>query len=370
MGQVAMVIDLNKCIGCQTCTSACKSMWTDEPGQEYMLWNNVETVPGCGYPKDWEQDGGGFTTDGVTPEGGKRRKLRPGNLPEPASYGMDATVNHEAVYFEGTEQKLRAVPRLQPRSLPDQPPKKSPFKILDNEPAEAAAPAGEHPQWTANWDEDSSSGEYPDNYHFYLPRLCNHCTKPSCLEACPTRAIYKGEQDGVVLIDQDKCKGFRECNKACPYDKIYFNHVTGKSQKCIFCFPRLEEGVAPACARQCPGRLRFVGFLDDQDGPIHRLVYDYKVALPLHAEYGTEPNVFYVPPVLPPTFDENGEIRDQRRVPDEYMRSLFGDGVGEALATLEAEMAKTQAGEASELMDLLIAKDWKSMFDIPDVKYS
>ncbi len=364
MGQVAMVIDLNKCIGCQTCTSACKSMWTDEPGQEYMLWNNVETVPGCGYPKDWEQNGGGWKIDG---------SLRPGTMAEPADYGMNATVNHTEVYFEGTEQKLRAIPQLpSPEALPTDPPKKnSPFRILNNEATDSQPPdSQDRPQWGANWDEDSSSGEYPDNYHFYLPRLCNHCTKPSCLEACPTRAIYKREEDGVVLIDQDKCKGFRECNKACPYDKIYYNHVTGKSQKCIFCFPRLEEGVAPACARQCPGRLRFVGFLDDEDGPIHRLVYGWKVALPLHPEYGTEPNVFYVPPVLPPTFDENGEIRDERRVPDDYMKSLFGDGVEHALTTLEAEMAKTREGEASELMDLLIAKDWKSMFNIPDVKYA
>ncbi|MCP3956424.1 MAG: respiratory nitrate reductase subunit beta [bacterium] len=359
MNQVAMVIDLNKCIGCQTCTAACKSMWTDEPGQEYMLWNNVETVPGCGYPKDWEQDGGGWV-DG---------KLRPGRLPEPADYGMDLEVNHQEVYFEGSEQRLQAKPRAAaPR--PDEPAgKTSPLRILNNEP-EPEEPSKDPQQWGANWDEDSSSGEYPNNYHFYLPRLCNHCTKPLCLEACPTRAIYRREQDGVVLIDQDKCKGFRECNKACPYDKIYFNHVTGKSQKCIFCFPRLEEGVAPACARQCPGRLRFVGFLDDEDGPIHRLVYGFMVALPLHPEYGTEPNVFYVPPILPPTFDEEGEISDQERVPTEYLESLFGDGVGHALETLEAEMEKTQRGEQSELMDLLIAKDWKAMFAIPDVKYA
>ncbi len=324
--QIAMVLDLNKCIGCHACTAACKSLWTDEPGQEYMLWNNVETKPGRGYPKNWEENGGGWK-DGL---------LQDGRLAEPEEYGNVIDLNFQDVYFDGTEELLTT---------------------------------GSDLGYGSNWDEDTSSGEYPNNYHFYVPRLCNHCTKPSCLEACPVRAIYKREEDGIVLIDQEKCQGFRECNKACPYDKIYFNMVAGKSQKCIFCFPRVEQGVAPACARQCPGRLRFVGFLDDEGGPIDLLVNKWKVALPLHEEYGTEPNVFYVPPILPPKFDANGDILDESRVPMEYMRYLFGDRVDDAIAIIQEEMNKRKRGEESELMDLLIAKDWKSLFDIPDVKY-
>jgi nitrate reductase beta subunit len=328
--QVAMVIDLNKCIGCQACTAACKSLWTDEPGQEYMLWNNVETKPGPGYPRYWEDGGGGWNESGTG--------LKPGVLPAKEDHGEEIPLNFDAVYFEGTEKRLQ-----QERSMGGK---------------------------GANWDEDTSSGDYPNNYHFYLPRLCNHCTKPACLEACPVRAIYKREEDGIVLVDQDKCQGFRECNKACPYDKVYFNYVQGKSQKCIFCFPRLEEGVAPACARQCPGRLRFVGFLEDDNGPIDKLVNQWKVALPLHPEYGTEPNVYYVPPILPPKFDEAGNFvdDDDPRVPMEYLRSLFGPAVDQALITLHEEMERKQAGKESELMDLLIAKEWKSLFNIPDVR--
>jgi nitrate reductase beta subunit len=150
---------------------------------------------------------------------------------------------------------------------------------------------------------------------------------------------------------------------------VYFNYVTGKSQKCIFCFPRLEEGVAPACARQCPGRLRFVGFLEDKDGPIDKLVNQWKVALPLHPEFGTEPNVYYVPPILPPRFNADGTFDEEEpRVPLEYLRSLFGPQVDESLATIMFEMEKKQEGKSSELMDLLIAKEWKSLFNIPDVK--
>ncbi len=323
--QIAMVMDLNKCIGCQACTAACKSLWTDEEGQEYMLWNNVETKPGPGYPKDWEQDGGGF--DNGT--------LQYGKLPERADHGGESSLNHEQVFSSGIEARLQ-----------------------QNEPM----------AYGANQDEDTSSGTYPNNYHFYLPRLCNHCTKPACLEACPVRAIYKREEDGIVLVDQDKCQGIRMCNRACPYDKVYFNYVTKKSQKCIFCFPRIEQGVAPACARQCPGRLRFVGMLEDEDGPIHKLVYQWKVALPLHPEYGTEPNVFYVPPILPPTFDEQGRFAEDPRVPIEYLRTLFGPEVDAALITLHEEMERRKEGKASELMDLLIAKEWKSLFNIPDVK--
>ncbi len=323
--QVAMVMDLNKCIGCQACTAACKSLWTDDEGQEYMLWNNVETRPGPGYPRDWEQDGGGFA-DG---------QLQYGELPERSAHGGEIPLNHEQAFSSGTEIRLQQ-----------------------------KEPMG----YGANQDEDTSSGTYPNNYHFYLPRLCNHCTKPACLEACPVRAIYKREQDGIVLVDQDKCQGIRMCNRACPYDKVYFNYVIKKSQKCIFCFPRVEQGVAPACARQCPGRLRFVGMLEDEDGPIHKLVYQWKVALPLHPEYGTDPNVFYVPPILPSSFDEQGRFSEDPRVPMDYLRYLFGPEVDAALITMHEEIERKKAGKASELMDLLIAREWKSLFNIPDVR--
>jgi nitrate reductase beta subunit len=130
----------------------------------------------------------------------------------------------------------------------------------------------------------------------------------------------------------------------------------------------VEQGIAPACARQCPGRLRFVGFLEDLDGPIHKLVNQWKVALPLHPEFGTEPNVFYVPPMLPQSFDAEGRFSDEPRVPTEYLRYLFGPDVDQALITLDAEMDRKKEGKASELMDLLIAKDWKSLFNITDVQ--
>jgi nitrate reductase beta subunit len=182
------------------------------------------------------------------------------------------------------------------------------------------------------------------------------------MAACPRKAIEKREEDGVVLINEDRCRGYQFCAEACPYKKIYFNEQKGVSQKCIFCFPRLDEGVANACARQCPGRVRFVGYLDDEEGPIHKLVYKYKVALPLHPEYETGPNVFYVPPLSPEMIDDQGNPTGQDRIPLSYLESLFGDGVKEALDLLKSERAITQTGGESELMDLLISRKWQDLF--------
>jgi len=151
--------------------------------------------------------------------------------------------------------------------------------------------------------------------------------------------------------------------EACPYKKIYFNHAAKVAQKCIFCFPRIEQGVSPACARQCPGRVRFVGYRDDREAPIYKLVDKWKVAIPLHPEYGTDPNVFYVPPLAPARFDENGELDEsQPRIPDAYLESLFGPKVHESLTILKTEMATVREGGKSELIDLLIAYKWKEMF--------
>jgi nitrate reductase beta subunit len=93
----------------------------------------------------------------------------------------------------------------------------------------------------------------------YLPRLCEHCLNPSCAASCPSGAIYKREEDGIVLIDQEKCRGWRMCITACPYKKIYYNWQPGKSEKCIFCYPRIEAGQPTVCSETCVGRIRYLG---------------------------------------------------------------------------------------------------------------
>lgn len=323
--QLATVIDLNKCLGCQTCTVACKNLWTNRPGAEHMRFANVTTFPGKGYPRNWEAMGGGFR-DG---------EPRAGALPRRKDYGGPWTFDHAEVKAEGGARTVHLAPR-------------------DAD--------GQEPDWGYNWDEEVGAGAWPNAFYVNLPRKCNHCSKAPCVDACPRGAIYKREADGIVLIDQSRCRGYRFCVEACPYKAIYFNPVTATSEKCIECFPRVDLKIAPACNRQCPGRVRHYGYLDDPDGHVHKLVEKWRVALPLHPEYETRPNVFYVPPLSPRAFNEDGRITDEMRFPGEALEFLFGPGVHRALDTILSEMRKRKAGQPSELIDLLVRNTWEDGF--------
>ncbi len=315
--QLAMVIDLNKCIGCQNCTVTCKSMWTNKNGKEYMYWNSVETIPGKGYPRNWQNMGGGFNANG---------SLKDGKIPNmQKEYGIPWEYNHDEIM---NAKEFKA-------------------KIKST--------------WSVNWDEEEGAGEFPkENYFFNLPRICNHCSKPSCLSACPHDAIFKREKDGIVLVDMDLCQGCRYCIAACPYKKIYFNTKLSKSEKCNFCFPLTQEGLAPLCASDCSGRARFVGFLDDIEGQVYKLVKKYKVALPLRADFGVEPNVYYIPPFLsPPKFNDQGEIvENSDRIPMDELEKLFGQEVYDAIKTLKNEKRDGK----SELLEMLVSLKQSDMF--------
>ena len=104
-------------------------------------------------------------------------------------------------------------------------------------------------------------GQFENTFMMYLPRLCEHCLNPSCVASCPSGSIYKREEDGIVLIDQDKCRGWRMCVSGCPYKKIYYNWKSGKAEKCIFCYPRIEAGQPTVCSETCVGRIRYLGVL-------------------------------------------------------------------------------------------------------------
>ncbi len=323
--QLAMVFDLNKCLGCQSCSIACKTLWTDAPGMESMWWNIVNTMPGGGTPRNVFSHGGGYR-DG---------QPVPGTFPPLREFGEAWDFDHQAV-FEGP------------------PGERIPLHPREHD--------GSTPSWGPNWDEDMGGGVYPNSFFFYLQQVCANCSNPACMEACPRESLYRREEDGVILIDEERCHGYRFCAEACPYKRIYFNPQRAIAQKCISCYPRLEAGVAPACVRQCPGRVRHIDYMDNLEGHPHKLVKEWKVALPLHPEFGTEPNVFYVPPLGPSAFNEAGEFDDSKqRIPFDYLREMFGPGVDDALETIKREREKTTRGEPSELMDILISRDWNDL---------
>ncbi|MBT8486373.1 MAG: dehydrogenase [Phycisphaerales bacterium] len=274
--QVAYVFDTNKCIACQTCTIACKTCWTSGKGQETNFWNNVESKPYGGYPVGWD--------------------TRLQEMMGPARWEKQKLVS--LTIFETGDEKV--------------PPR-------GHRPA-----AGDYA--APNLGEDDIAGITELGHHFdgthpmwmfYLARICNHCDSPACLAACPRKAIYKRDEDGIVLVDQERCRGYRECVKACPYKKVFFNVISRASEKCVGCYPRVEQGDVALCVESCIGKIRMHGFRSTQgaprpDNPLDYIIHIRKLALPIYPQFGTGPNVFYIPPL---------------HVPNGFLEQIFGPGV-------------------------------------------
>ncbi|WP_373499898.1 nitrate reductase subunit beta [Desulfococcus sp.] len=386
--QLSMVLNLDKCIGCHTCSIPCKNVWTNRKGAEYMWFNNVETKPGIGYPKEWENPsisrGGWVMEDG-------RLRLRAGgrihkaarifhnpDLPVIDDYYEPWTYDYEAL-VTGPGKKHQPAVRPRSRITGD------PMKI----------------QWGPNWEDDLAgvceTGARDVNFAgldhavyltfqrvfmLHLPRLCEHCLNPACAASCPSGAIYKRDEDGIVLVDQERCRGWRYCVSGCPYKKVYFNWKTGRSEKCIFCYPRIEAGLTTLCAHSCVGRIRYVGvvlydsdrireaaaaetdpavypahldlFLDPSDpetaaaardqgipdhvmaaarrSPVFLLAKTWGLALPLHPEFRTLPMVWYIPPLSPVAAAASAASEavetavDNLRIPVRYLANLLAAG--------------------------------------------
>ncbi len=127
---------------------------------------------------------------------------------------------------------------------------------------------------------------------FFVPKLCNHCTHPACVQVCPVGATYKTE-DGVVVIDHKYCIGCRYCVQACPYGARFFNEEHGVSDKCEWCYHRITKGLQPACVEVCPVGARVFGDLRDRQSPISLFIRNNRVQV-LKPETGNAPNVYYV----------------------------------------------------------------------------
>ncbi|MEE9593090.1 MAG: 4Fe-4S dicluster domain-containing protein [Thermoplasmata archaeon] len=302
--QVSSVFDVNKCIACQTCTMSCKAIWTSGKGQEYMFWNSVETKPWGSYPLGWDVK----ILDLMGPQ--------VWDTSGPSDIYAGKTVFEAAP--EG-ERVLGYLPENEDWANPNR---------GEDETNEILTPANFHLQ------------DLHAVWNFYLARICMHCTYPACLASCPRKAIYKRKEDGIVLIDQERCRGYRECVRACPYKRVLYNHVTRVSEKCIFCYPAVEKGIWPRCMRNCIGKIRMVGYVNppeavDPENPIDFLVHVKKLALPLYPQLGLEPNIYYVPPI---------------HVPLEFTRQMFGPGVDQAVETYK----RVRAGLEPELRAILL----------------
>jgi DMSO reductase iron-sulfur subunit len=138
-----------------------------------------------------------------------------------------------------------------------------------------------------------STGKFPKTVLAFRPRLCNHCASPSCVANCPTGAMHKDAQTGVVLVDQDICIGCGYCKMVCPYDAPVMDTEHGVMSKCTFCKARVAEGVPPYCVKSCPAKARVFGDLDDPQSEIAALIQQ-KHGERFMPEYGTEPSVLYV----------------------------------------------------------------------------
>ena len=317
--QFAFVFNTNRCIGCQTCTMACKSTWTFSKGQEYMWWNNVETKPYGGYPQFWdvrilqmleEANPGGQVWNLAQKDGGQK--------PYGVYEGVTIFEGAQKRYGpEGQQRAIGFIPGDEEWRFPN---------IYEDTPVRTEG-------LDFVWDEKGVSLPEHRTWFFHLQRLCNHCTYPACLAACPREAIYKRPEDGIVLLDQNRCRGYRKCVEACPYKKPMFRGTSRVSEKCIACYPRIEgkdplsggDPMETRCMAACVGKIRLQGLVkikedgswaEDRYNPLYYLVKVEKVALPLYPQLGTQPNGYYIPP---------------RTVPRPYLWQMFGPGADEAI---------------------------------------
>jgi nitrate reductase beta subunit len=317
--QFAFVFNTNRCIACQSCTMACKSTWTFSKGQEHMWWANVETKPYGGYPQSWDVKTLQLLEQ-ANP-GGQTWTAQPTPRQPYGRFDGKTIFESETVLLPGSSRVLGYLPHDDEWNAPN--------IYEDNPVGPKGVPLTLHQTGT----------QLPEHstWFFYLARICNHCTYPACLAACPRQAIYKRPEDGIVLIDQQQCRGYRKCVEACPYKKTMYRGNTRISEKCIACYPRVEgsdpetdgQPMETRCMAACIGQMRLQGvvkiapdgtWVEDRYHPLYYLVHVAKVALPLYPQFGTAPNGYYIPP---------------RWVPRAYLRQMFGPGVDAAIERYE-----------------------------------
>ena len=146
---------------------------------------------------------------------------------------------------------------------------------------------------TRSWVEYTEKGTYPNVSRHFLPRLCNHCRHPQCVDVCPTGATYKRPQDGIVVVDSGQCIGCKYCIQACPYDARFLNPETKVAEKCDFCIHRVSKGLVPSCVNSCIGGARIFGDISNPNSEISKLLATNPTTV-LRPGKGTEPQVYYI----------------------------------------------------------------------------
>lgn len=126
---------------------------------------------------------------------------------------------------------------------------------------------------------------------FNVPKLCNQCAHPPCVQVCPVGATFSTE-DGVVLVNNKTCVGCRYCIQACPYGARYLHPETHTADKCTFCYHRITKGYLPACVEVCPTQARLFGDLHSGASPLTRFKRMNKIHV-LKPGLNTEPKVYY-----------------------------------------------------------------------------
>jgi Fe-S-cluster-containing dehydrogenase component len=126
---------------------------------------------------------------------------------------------------------------------------------------------------------------------FFVPKLCNQCASPPCVQVCPVGATFS-TQDGVVLVDKDYCIGCRYCIQACPYGARFLHPQTHTAEKCTFCYHRLVQGLVPACVEVCPTQARIFGEVRRRSSPLTRFMRMNEIQT-LKPHMNTEPKVYY-----------------------------------------------------------------------------
>ncbi len=128
---------------------------------------------------------------------------------------------------------------------------------------------------------------------FFVPKLCNHCAEPNCVQVCPVGATYV-TREGFVLVDEKQCVGCSYCVQACPYGARYVDHHgSGIADKCTWCYHRVMQGMIPACVEVCPAGARLFGRVDDPESSVYALLKSKRLQV-LKPETGNEPRVLYI----------------------------------------------------------------------------